>query len=92
MWLFGSSARGEPRQPIESDVDVLVILDDASWERKGDVHRLLHDAGREVGRADDAWSFSVHVDTPAWLAQRRSIRSFFIGEVDRDKVVVAGRS
>jgi len=34
------------------------------------------------------WSFSVHVHTPAWLAQRREIRSFFISELDRDKVTL----
>jgi len=31
----------------------------------------------------------VHINTPQWLAQRREIRSFFITEVDRDKVVLA---
>jgi hypothetical protein len=30
------------------------------------------------------------VNTPAWLAERRAIRSFLIAEVDRDKVVIAG--
>jgi hypothetical protein len=36
------------------------------------------------------WSFSVHVHVhdQSWLAQRREIRSFFIAEVDRDKVVL----
>jgi hypothetical protein len=33
IWLFGSRARGE--QPEEySDVDVLVLVEDASWEGK----------------------------------------------------------
>jgi len=45
-------------------------------------------------RADDAEGrpsfFSVQVHDPAWLEQRREIRSFFIQEVDRDKVVLAG--
>jgi hypothetical protein len=36
------------------------------------------------------WYFSVHVHTPAWLAQRCEIRSFFLAEVDRDKVVLCG--
>jgi hypothetical protein len=37
-----------------------------------------------------AWDFSVHIQTPQWLKGRRAIRSFFIGEVDRDKVVLHG--
>jgi hypothetical protein len=32
----------------------------------------------------------VHVQSPGWLAQRRVIGSFFVGEVDRDKVVLWG--
>jgi predicted nucleotidyltransferase len=51
--LFGSRARGE-RASAESDVDVLVLVDDASW------------------------------------AQRREISSFFVAEVDRDKVILGG--
>lgn len=90
IWLFGSSARGEPREPADSDVDVLVLVADASPRAKDEVWALLHDAARETGREHAAWSFSVHIDTPAWLAGRRAIRSFFIAEVDRDKVVVEG--
>ncbi len=90
VWLFGSSARGEPRDPIESDVDVLVILDDASLERRNEAFDQLHPGAREVGHPDAAWAFSVHINSTEWLAQRREIESFFIAEVDRDKVVVAG--
>jgi len=31
-----------------------------------------------------------YVHTPEWLDGRRAIRSFFIAEVDRDKVVLHG--
>ncbi len=87
VWLFGSRARGE--QPsAESDVDVLVLVDDASWDGRMLVRRLLDDAARDLGLDALTWSFSVHVHTQAWLAQRREIRSFFIAEVDRDKVVL----
>lgn len=89
VWLFGSRARGEPPH-ADSDIDLLVLVDDATWDGKLAVHFVLEDAARELGLDDLAWSFSVHVDTPAWLAQRRAIRSFFIAEVDRDKVVIAG--
>lgn len=89
VWLFGSRARGE--QPTaESDVDVLVLVDDASWDGRMLVRSILDDAARDLGLDALTWSFSVHVHTPAWLAQRRQIRSFFIAEVDRDKVVLDG--
>jgi predicted nucleotidyltransferase len=89
VWLFGSRARGEP-PGAHSDIDVLVLADDATWDGKLAIRSVLGDAARELGLDDLAWSFSVHVNTPAWLAQRRAIGSFFIAEVDRDKVVIAG--
>lgn len=89
VWLFGSRARGE--EPAEdSDVDVLVFVDDASWDGRMRVRRILDDAARELGVDALAWHFSVHVHTPAWLAQRREIRSFFVAELDRDKVALCG--
>jgi predicted nucleotidyltransferase len=89
VWLFGSRARGE-RTGQESDVDVLVLVSDASWPAKMRVRELLDVEARELGLEALVWSFSIHVNTPAWLAQRREIDSFFIAEVDRDKVVVSG--
>jgi|SRR5664279_1726280 predicted nucleotidyltransferase len=87
VWLFGSRARGESRSQ-DSDVDVLVLVDDATWDGRMRVRRMLDDAARDLGMDALAWSFSVHVHTPVWLAQRREIRSFFIAELDRDKVVL----
>ena len=52
---------------------------------------MLHTLARDLGLDDVAWSFSIHIHTPAWLRERRAIGSFFIDEVDRAKVVVAGR-
>lgn len=90
MWLFGSRARGD-RQPAEdSDVDVLVIAEDGSWEGKLRVRGALDDSARALGLEALAWSFSVHVNTPRWLEARRALRSFFVAEVDRDKVVLTG--
>ncbi len=89
VWLFGSRARGE--QPgRDSDVDVLVLVEDASWPAKVRIRELLDAEARELGLEALVWSFSIHVNTPAWLEQRREIESFFIAEVDRDKVVVSG--
>ncbi|MGH2865629.1 MAG: nucleotidyltransferase domain-containing protein [Solirubrobacteraceae bacterium] len=89
VWLFGSRARGE-RPSIDSDVDLLVLVDDASWDGRMLVRGMLDQVARELGLDALTWSFSIHVHTPAWLAQRREIRSFFIAEVDRDKVVLGG--
>jgi predicted nucleotidyltransferase len=89
VWLFGSRARGE--EPAEySDVDVLVFVDDASWDSRMGVRGVLDDVARELRMDALTWSFSVHVHTLDWLAQRREIRSFFIAEVDRDKIVLCG--
>ncbi len=54
------------------------------------VRRMLDDTVRELGLVALAWSFSVHVHTPEWLAQRREIHSYFITEVDRDKIALCG--
>lgn len=88
VWLFGSRARGERPGREDSDVDLLVLADDASWNGKTLVHDALTQAADELGLGSVAWSFSVHVNSPDWLAERRAIESFFIAEVDRDKVVV----
>jgi predicted nucleotidyltransferase len=89
IWLFGSRARGEAPSE-ESDVDVLVLVDDASWDGRMRVRKVLDDAARELGLEAVTWSFSIHVHTPNWLAERREIRSFFIAELDRDKVALRG--
>jgi predicted nucleotidyltransferase len=89
IWLFGSRARGE--QPEEySDVDVLVLVEDASWAGKTRVHDALQAAARALDLQALTFSFSIHINTPTWLEQRREIHSFFIAEVDRDKIVLSG--
>jgi len=65
-------------------------VEDASWEGKTLVHETLGGAASALGAADLTWSFSIHINTPAWLAQRREIESFFIAEVDRDRIAVGG--
>lgn len=91
VWLFGSRARGESTGQ-ESDIDVLVLAADASWDAKERIHAALAHAAADVGLAAIAWDLSIHVHTPEWLRGRREIRSFFIAEVDRDKVVLHGES
>jgi predicted nucleotidyltransferase len=89
IWLFGSRARGEETQE-DSDVDVLVLTEDASWENKMRIRATLQTAARALGLEELTWSFSIHVNTPAWLEQRRRVHSFFIAEVDRDKIPLSG--
>lgn len=87
VWLFGSRARGEA-PGAESDVDLLVLVQDASWDARMWVRELLEMGARELGMEAVGWRFSIHVHTPAWLAQRRAIEAFFIAEVDRDRIAV----
>jgi predicted nucleotidyltransferase len=91
IWLFGSRARGEPPAHEDSDIDLLVLVEDASWDGRGRVHRAFDEAAAELGLEHLSPWFSVHIETPAWLDGRRAIKSFFIAEVDRDKVVITGR-
>jgi predicted nucleotidyltransferase len=88
VWLYGSRARGE-EPGEESDVDLLVV------SSRGDslfdltpVWELLEQAADEQG--ESPYWFSPALYTPERLAQRREIRSFYIQEVDRDKVVLYG--
>ena len=86
-WLYGSRARGEPPHD-ESDVDVMLVT--ASGGEDADlVYEILWDAA-ELEGANPA-SFSVQVVDPDWVEGRRRIESFFIQEVDRDKLVLAGK-
>jgi predicted nucleotidyltransferase len=88
VWLFGSRARGERRSP-ESDVDLLVLAYDATWDGRMLVREILNQAARKLDLDALAWTFSVHVHAPDWLTERREIRSFFVAELDRDKVVLS---
>lgn len=87
VWLYGSRARGE--QPHdESDVDVLVVAEQRG--RDDDLRLIeLRDQAAEVEGVSPEW-FSLKLYEPELVAERREIRSFFMQEVDRDKIVLAG--
>jgi predicted nucleotidyltransferase len=87
IWLYGSRARGETPH-LESDIDLMVIA-----ERGGDNYDLRAiELVEEVAGAEGVspvW-YSTNVVDREWLRGRREIRSFFIQEVDRDKIVLYG--
>ena len=89
VWLYDSRARGEWTHD-ESDVDVLVV---ATARPGRDEQRRLFDLTEEAAEptAASPYSFSVIHYAPERVAQRREIRSFFMQEVDRDKIVLSGK-
>jgi len=93
VWLYGSRARGdanpeETDDDRKSDVDLMAIAA-GGRNRYGDrIHALLFEATEAEGESP-VW-YSVFVGDPEWLRGRREIRSFFIQEVDRDKIVLHG--
>lgn len=87
VWLYGSRARGEPPRE-ESDVDLLVLVHDHSRYVYVTIDGLLFEAADAV--AGRPYFFSLHVHDVAWPDERRAVDSFFMREIDRDKVVIHG--
>jgi len=88
IWLFGSRARDEAVRP-DSDVDVLVVAKGGDERYGRRMIELVFQSADETG--GDPVALAVHTYSPERVSQRRQIRSFFIQEVDRDKIVLAGR-
>lgn len=89
VWLYGSRARGDERHP-ESDIDVLVVVDPLLPDDDLEAVHLSWRAVDEKGPVDGLISTLVY--SSEHLTQRREIRSFFIQEVDRDKIVLFGEA
>jgi predicted nucleotidyltransferase len=87
IWLYGSRARGETPHP-ESDIDLMVLADGVTFDEKMGATELVNRLAPAEG-VSPVW-FSFFFNTPQWLRGRREIRSFFIAEVDRDKLVLHG--
>jgi predicted nucleotidyltransferase len=95
VWLYGSRARGEadPSETdpdLRSDVDLLAIVDPsldveaARWWALPMIEAVADAIG------DSPVYYSLRIFDTEWLRGRREIRSFFVQEVDRDKLVLHG--
>ena len=87
IWLYGSRARGATPH-AESDIDLMVIAEGGDRRYGMRSIELLNDVARAEG-VSPVW-YSLFVADSEWLRRRREIRSFFIAEVDRDKIVLYG--
>lgn len=93
IWLYGSRARGEATTDtadpdLKSDIDLMVIADGGKPRYDAKVRELAYRTAVDAGESP-VW-YSVFVFDPDWLRGRREIESFFIQNVDRDKLVLAG--
>jgi predicted nucleotidyltransferase len=87
VWLYGSRARGE-RPHDESDIDVLVIT-----RSERDDEALIPTLWRVLDALGNPRIFvDARQRSRAWVEDRRTIGSFFLRDVDRDKIVLYSRS
>jgi predicted nucleotidyltransferase len=86
VWLYGSRARGE-RPHDESDIDVLVVTRCERDDRPllATLWHVLTELGNPPVLVDPRQR------SRAWVEDRRAIDSFFLRELDRDKIVLHGR-
>jgi predicted nucleotidyltransferase len=87
IWLYGSRARGKTPH-TESDIDLMVIAEGGDRRYGMKSIELVNDVANAEG-VSPVW-YSVFIGDPKWLRDRREVRSFFIAEVDRDKIVLYG--
>lgn len=87
VWLYGSRARGEAPHP-DSDVDLLIVRTAGDRPDRDRLWELVTAVAEAEGA--NPFGISARVADPDWIADRRSIDAFFIREVDRDRIVLAG--
>jgi predicted nucleotidyltransferase len=85
VWLYGSRARGE-RSHDESDVDVLVITRGERSDKQ--LIPLTWAVLDEL--AIRAVPVDVRQRSLGWVEDRRRVDSFFVRDLDRDKIVLYG--
>lgn len=86
VWLYAPRARGEQAGP-RSDIDLLIITSRGCERDFWPVTELAMDAAEAEGV--DPFRVSTRVADPGWIEGRREIESFFMREVDRDKIALA---
>jgi predicted nucleotidyltransferase/uncharacterized protein (UPF0332 family) len=87
VWLYGSRARGERHEL--SDVDLMVVVKRGGRARSREIHAWLWEAAETEPTLWDV-DFSATTYDLAELAEHRRIGWFFVGAVDRDRIVVWG--
>jgi predicted nucleotidyltransferase len=86
VWLYGSRARGE-RTHDESDIDLLVVT-----HSERDDKPLIPAIWRVLDRLGNPRIFvDPRQRSRTWVEDRRAIDSFFLRDVDREKIVLYGR-
>jgi len=71
VWLFGSRARGEVTGD-ESDVDLLVLVDDDSWSRKERIRAQLHHTAHTLRLGCAGAGRSSRSSSKRWTVTRSS--------------------
>ena len=95
VWLYGSRARGEA-DPTEtdfdrrSDIDLMAIVDLSRDVEKARWWALPMVEAEADALGDSPVYYSLRIFDTGWLRERREIRSFFVQEVDRDKLLLHG--
>src|SRR3954454_19221614 len=86
VWLYGSRARGG-RTHDEAGIDVLVGTREARDDDA--LYRIAYRVLDELG--NPRVLLEPRQRSRAWVEDRRAIESFFLRDVDRDKIVLHGR-
>jgi uncharacterized protein (UPF0332 family)/predicted nucleotidyltransferase len=87
VWLYGSRVNGAEVH-AESDVDLVVVTSGGSARDASRIMRIFFDAADAEGAG--AALFSPHVESPASLAELRAMDSFYLRNVERERLVLSG--
>lgn len=79
VWLFGSKARGD--SDLESDIDLLIVVDDYNWPLEKDITRLTTQTDYTYGVV-----LSDHVISVARFEQMATRREPFYYSLEREGI------
>lgn len=77
--LFGSKARGEATK--HSDVDVIVVMKDGTWQDSWPIHKVAS----EVSLETDV-DLSIKVVTPSLVRRLKEVGSPLMSNIDQDGI------